>query len=267
MSSIAIASKILAESLTSLYPVFVKNIGLSIDLQLWSRCFTYVVLSLFFIDYKALSKQVFSKMGMLLSIVTMIHIYVSYKGFMILESGTAYTIFYLYPLMIVLLSNQPFHPILLLSMVGVWLMAGSFHLENLYGIGMVFLAAFTEAIIYFIVRKIPTSNWHHIFISYIWGAIFLTGYYWNDIQLSVIGNALSLSVLINGVIGAAGYWLRFYSMGLLSPMVYALLSYVGIVMSFVYGWWFNQEQVTINKIIGALCILIPNIWIKLKHLV
>ena len=230
------------------------------DLQLWSRCFTYVVLSLLFVNYRTLSKDVFSKMGLLLSVVTMIHIYTSYKGFLLLESGTSYTIFYLYPIMILMMAREPLHPILMLSMLGVLLMTGSFQVVSGLGVLMVFLAAFTEALIYFIVRRIHAPNWHHIFISYIWGALLFTGYYWD--KLTFTSNSLGLSVLINGVIGAAGYWLRFYSMGILSPLVYATLSYVGILMSFVYGWWFNHEQVTVYKILGAICIIIPNIWIQ-----
>ena len=50
MSALGILSKIGAESLTSLYPVFVKNIKLPMATQLWSRFFTYTVISFFFID-------------------------------------------------------------------------------------------------------------------------------------------------------------------------------------------------------------------------
>jgi drug/metabolite transporter (DMT)-like permease len=125
---------------------------------------------------------------------------------------------------------------------------------------MMILAAFTEALIYFIVRAIDAPNWHHIFISYLWGAIFLTGYFWKELEWT---ETLTKSIWINGLIGSVGYWLRFYAMGVLSPLLYALLSYVGIVMSFVYGWWFNQEQLTPYKVLGAVCILIPNIWFKI----
>jgi drug/metabolite transporter (DMT)-like permease len=255
-----VASKILAESLTSLYPVFVKNIGLPLSIQLWSRCFTYVAISLFFLHYQTLWKQVFSKMGLLLSSITMIHIYTSYQGFLQLESGTAYSIFYIYPLLISLLSDN-FHPVMLMAMVGVFFLTGSFQLSSGFGLSMIGLAALTEALIYFIVREIHAPNWHHIFISYLWGAVFLTAYYWEDLQFN---NTLSLSLVLNGVIGTAGYWLRFYSMSRLSPLVYALLSYVGIVMSFVYGWLFNQEQFTLYKLIGVICILIPNVYLLSK---
>lgn len=256
---VGIASKVLAESLTSLYPVFVKNIGLPLEIQLWSRCFTYVAVSLLFINYRTIWKNLFSIMGLLLSFITMVHIYTSYQGFLLLESGTAYTLFYLYPLFIVLLSGEPFNPLFILSsMLGVVLLTGAFQQSvSGYGVLMILLAAITEALIYFVVREISTSNWHHIFISYIWGAILLTVYYWKKIQIK--NTNLSASLFINGIIGALGYWLRFYSMGVLNPIVYALLSYVGIVMSFVYGWKLNAEKITAYKAIGVICILIPNI--------
>jgi drug/metabolite transporter (DMT)-like permease len=254
--TLGIISKIFSESLTSLYPVFVKNIGLPVEIQLWSRCFTYVFISFMFINYRTILENVFSKMGMLLSMITMIHIYTSYQGFVHLESGTAYTLFYLYPLFIILLSGK-FNPLILVAMGGVLLLTDSF-VVNGYGVMMILFAALTEALIYFVVRRIHTSNWNHIFISYCWGAIGLTLYYWNQLQLK--DSVLTVSVLINGIIGVLGYWLRFYSMGQLTPLVYALLSYVGIVMSFVYGWWFNQEQITLSKLIGVICILIPNLY-------
>ena len=253
--SIGIISKVFSESLTSLYPVFVKNIGLPLEIQLWSRCFTYATISLLFINYRTILENVFSKMGMLLSLITMIHIYTSYQGFLHLESGTAYALFYLYPLFIVLLSGE-FNPIILIAMVGVLLLTESFVING-YGVMMILFAAFTESLIYFVVRNIHTSNWNHLFLSYSWGAIVLTMYYWNQLQFN--DTALPLSVLINGLIGVLGYWLRFYSMTRLKPFVYALLSYFGIVMSFVYGWWFNQEQLTLSKVIGVICILIPNL--------
>jgi drug/metabolite transporter (DMT)-like permease len=258
MSILGVTSKLLSESLTSLYPVFVKNIGLPLELQLWSRCFTYVAIALVFVNYRTLWKHLFSTLGVLLSLLTLIHIYTSYKGFLLLESGTAYALFYLYPLFIILLSGDSFHPIQLVAMAGVLFLTGQFNFVSGYGVVMMLIAALTEALIYFVVRKMPTSNWNHLFISYSWSAMFLTLYYWNHLQFNE--STLSASIAINGVIGVVGYWLRFYSMGRLTPLVYALLSYIGIVMSFVYGWWFNQEQLTLNKIIGVICILIPNIY-------
>ena len=47
-----ILSKLTSESLLSLYPVFVKHIGLPLGLQTWSRCFSYATISAIFIDNK-----------------------------------------------------------------------------------------------------------------------------------------------------------------------------------------------------------------------
>lgn len=46
-----IYSKLISESLLSLYPIFVKKINLPIDIQLWIRLISYVLISLFFINY------------------------------------------------------------------------------------------------------------------------------------------------------------------------------------------------------------------------
>ena len=46
---------------------------------------------------------------------------------------------------------------------------------NMIGVVMILLAAITEAMIYFIVRKLKTSNpWNHVFISYLLGAVLFT---------------------------------------------------------------------------------------------
>ena len=45
------------------------------------------------------------------------------------------------------------------------------------GIIMILLAAFTEALIFFIIKNIKTENsWNHVFLSYGIGAIILTIY-------------------------------------------------------------------------------------------
>ena len=46
-----ILSKLLSESLLSLYPIFVKFINIPLELQLWSRFLTYILFSSFFINF------------------------------------------------------------------------------------------------------------------------------------------------------------------------------------------------------------------------
>ena len=272
---LGILSKLISESLLSLYPVFVKNIGLSMDLQLWSRCFSYAIISMIFIDYRYVLKSLFSKWGILLSLITVIHIYVSYRGFELLESGISYSIFYLYPLFILLLARKPIHPILVFMILGTVVLMMDFQRiswknEEIWmggkieGLVMILLAALTEAFIYFIVRNIKTTNhWNHIFISYFFGGIILSVVFFDKIREIQMDSVLSLSLIINIIIGLFGYLLRFFAISNLDTVIYAPLSYIGIVMAYVYGLIFNQEEITLQKIVGSLMIIIPNIYLVL----
>ena len=268
-----IASKLVSESLLSLYPVIVKNIAIPIEMQLWSRFFTYVVISVFFIDPSYIQTNLVSADGIMLSLVTIAHVYTSYKGFMLLESGMSYTLFYLYPIMILLMSGEPIHPIMGLSILGVYLLYSEKDptkekeskeedkdQNKLHGVIMITLAAFTEALIYFIVRQLKTTNnWNHIFLSYFPGSLLMTGFLFN--QINFTNKSINLSLLLNGIIGLVGYLLRFFAISKLNPSIYAPLSYFGVIMAYVYGILINGEQITLMKIIGSLCIVVPNLFL------
>lgn len=270
-----ILSKIISESLLSLYPIFVKYINLNFWLQMWSRFFIYVFISGFFINWKFVLSNILSKYGLILSLITILHVYFSYRGFLLLESGIAYIIFYLYPLIILLIAGEKVGLIIIFAIIGVIILSSEKieNFKNIFeknknieyfkyeGIIMMILAAFTEALIYFIVRKIKTDNsWNHVFISYAFGAILLSLYYWKDIKNIEFKSSLSVSLLINIIIGLFGYLLRFYAMYNLSTKIYAPLSYFGILMAYVYGIIINKDKITVKKIIGSLFILIPNIY-------
>jgi drug/metabolite transporter (DMT)-like permease len=172
------------------------------------------------------------------------------------------------------MSGEPIHPIMALSLLGVYLLYSETGKETekekekeketgkdkLTGVIMISLAAFTEALIYFIVRRLKTTNnWNHIFLSYFPGSLLMTGFLFNKINLS--NNLLTLSLGLNGVIGLVGYLLRFFAISRLSPSIYAPLSYFGVIMAYVYGILINGEQITLLKVIGSLCIVIPNLFL------
>lgn len=293
MNPLHILSKIGAESLLSLYPSFVKNINMDLGQQLWSRFFVYVFLSSFFVDWGYIRETIVSKWGISLVLITIIHVYTSYRGFQLLEGGIAYSIFYTYPLFILLMSRENIHPILILSIIGVYLLAsepaakenmevspkkedaapttetrdtmdGSIIDGKNWGVFMIFLAAVTEAAIYFIVKKLPTkNNWNHIFLSYGLGAFGLTAYYLPQIK-TAITPTVGISLVINAIIGLFGYLLRFYSIGVLPPIVYSSLSYFGIFMAYIYGIIFNSDKITLQKIGGTALILLSNMYVLYK---
>jgi drug/metabolite transporter (DMT)-like permease len=136
------------------------------------------------------------------------------------------------------------------------------------GVIYILLAAFTEALMYFYVRRIKTdNNWNQMFFSSYLGAFLLSVFLFiknkdkNDDSNNkeLFTNNLSKMTLLNIFIGSMGYYLRFYATYRLDPLFYSMLSYFGIFMAFIYGIIFNKEKITFTKIIGAACIIISNI--------
>jgi len=227
-----ILAKLVSESLLSLYPIFVKKIGISSILQLWSRLITYVVIAAAFVDW-------------------------------------SFIIFNSYPLMILLLAGVVWHNSYLFIFIGLALFIlgqdkardAATGVDFYYGVGMILMAALTEAFLYFLVRRVKTSNnWNHLFISYFLGAVIMTAYVVYNHQEYVVEDKtrVGLSIIINGVIGSVGYVLRFFSSYRLDPAIYAPLSYFGVVMSYIYGMLFDNETLNWKKILGTVSILVSN---------
>jgi drug/metabolite transporter (DMT)-like permease len=303
-----VLSKLIAESLTSLYPVIVKYIKLDILYQVWNRLLVYLLISLIFIDWGFVSKNFLNMNSIILSIINISHIYFSYKGFLALESGISYSIFYTYPIMILLMAGISWNyknvSFISLAFIGVLLLNYSSQKkseseedlsksedssrdlsrdsskdssrdssrdlsrdsskDSTFGILYILLAAFTEALMYFYVRRIKTdNNWNQMFFGSYLGAfllsVFIVFKYKNNDKKELFTNDLSKMTLLNIFIGAVGYYLRFYATYRLDPLFYSMLSYFGIFMAFIYGIIFNKEKITFSKIIGAACIIISNI--------
>jgi drug/metabolite transporter (DMT)-like permease len=89
----------------------------------------------------------------------------------------------------------------------------------------------------------------------------LTWYLLGDIRGMKWNGRLSMSLGINSLIGLIGYLLRFYAAYRLDTMVYAPLSYFGIVMSFVYGVFIGGESIDLKKVAGAGLIIFSNLWL------
>ena len=280
-----ILSKLASESLLSLYPIFVKKIGISSSLQLWTRLITYVLISVFFVNWSFIKSSLFSLDSITLGLVNLSHIFFSYEGFRNLDSGVSFAIFNSYPLMILLLAGTMWHNSYLLVILGLaFFIYGNYAEKNPeikkqdedsnkdeskeffnYGLVMILLAALTEAFIYFLVRRIKTpNNWNHVFISYFLGAVLLTAYMVYNYKDAESGldsadkSRVGIAVITNGIIGTMGYFLRFFASYRLEPEVYAPLSYFGVIMSYVYGIAFDNELLNWKKVLGTVSILASN---------
>lgn len=279
---IPIISKLAAESLLSLYPIFVKKIGISLTLQMWTRLISYVAISAIFIDLDFIKSSLTSLDSLTLGLVNLSHIFFSYEGFRNLDSGVSFAIFNTYPLMILLLSGLKWNNAYLLMILGLaFFIYDNFSSKEAmsvddkkstepmnftYGITMIILAALTEAFIYFLVRRVKTDNhWNHVFISYFLGAVFMTLYISNENQFSIAkifkslnNTRVGVAAALNGLIGSVGYFLRFFASYRLDAGIYSVLSYFGIIMSYIYGMAFNAEKLTWPKVAGTISIIGAN---------
>lgn len=271
-------------------------------LQMWTRTIAYVLIAAIFVDWSFLKSAIFSVDSLLLAVVNLSHIFFSYEGFRHLDSGVSFAIFNTYPIMILIIASsfgtlanitKSDYVKYLLVLAGLaFFIYGNFaeskeNTENternepkvatesfkddgnpenphfLYGLAMILLAAFTEALIYFLVRRVKTENhWNHVFISYFLGAVAMTAYvfYADGFSAAKVAETLNqtrvgVATALNGFIGSVGYFLRFYASYNLEASVFAILSYFGIIMSYVYGIAFNNESLTLPKVLGTLCIV------------
>lgn len=285
---------LMSESLLSLYPIFVKKIDLSLIHQVWARLLAYVAMASIFVDWSFIGTALFSPNAMLLAAINLSHIFFSYEGFRNLDSGVSFAIFNTYPLMILLIAGVMWNNVYLLVLLGLALFVigearsatrtatdkarneatkpkkneesttqvedGSEKPNFTYGIAMILLAALTEALIYFTIRRIKTGNhWNHVFLSYLFGFIAITGYLFTTFDFaSVLKPRMGLAIGLNGFIGSVAYFLRFFAASNLSASIFAPLAYFGMVMSYVYGMVFNQETLSWEKVAGTLSILAAN---------
>ena len=298
-------SMLASESLLSLYPIFVKKIGLSLVHQVWTRLLAYVAMSAIFVDWGFIKSVFFSSDALILALINLSHIFFSYEGFRNLDSGVSFAIFNTYPLMILLIAGVMWNNVYLLVLLGLALFvlgearsatgtkrtAGTTGATGttsatgttkrttagtltagltqespanfIYGLAMILFAALTEALIYFMVRRIKTDNhWNHVFLSYMMGFIAISGYLFsseNDFGKTMLPR-MSLAIGLNGFIGSVAYFLRFFAASNLVASIFAPLAYFGMVMSYVYGIVFNDETLSWEKVGGTLCILAANYW-------
>ena len=261
-------------------------------LQLWTRLITYVAMASIFVDWKFVLSAIGSTDSIMLALINMLHVFFSYEGFRNLDSGVSFAIFNTYPLMILLLAGVVWDSSYFLVLAGLALFIYSNFNESsalkeganeginednksnpvtpnfTYGLAMILLAALTEAFIYFLIRRVKTSNhWNHVFISYLLGAVLMTAYVVyteymtpnHEASLQAADKSrVFIAVMANGFIGSVGYFLRFFSSYQLDAAVYAPLSYFGVVMSYVYGILFNSETLSVSKVAGTACILASN---------
>jgi drug/metabolite transporter (DMT)-like permease len=287
-AGVAGMSLIGAETLLALTPIVIKQTPLDPISTLWTR-----ILPSFLLGY-GLSKDRELNMddsvaAAALGNINLLHISSSYEAFRNLPAGQAMSLFYTFPIWIVLFGSIFLGETIRASEYGCMAIAalGSV-LLNMdpgrtapslgrpphYGWGtlMGLTAALTEASMTVMLHGLgwmdaAKSVWvvngsASLWLASVLGITALTGTVAGPHVTGDITDAAWLTVF-HSLSTFAGYWLRFFAIPRLSSVSFAFLSYTGLLASYVLGWWFLREQPGWMSLLGAACILVSGVLLQI----
>lgn len=262
----ATASIVLAsEAALALYPILIKTVPTNLGTQLLSRLLVYSGLAYFLASESDIAMTWGTIPGVFrstfLGALTLLHIGSSYYAFQELPAGVSMSLFYTYPLWNLLGAAIGFGEsfdlsqllLVLLGFVGVVLIAvGNRDPDpekkkdpyNWKGLLAALAAALTESAMYFAVRTAQRpSPFYAVLELYPAALLFLLPLLWYFKQpIDKRPTAWARMLSFNTLVGFLGYCLRFYAIPRISTFAFSLLSFVGVVASFVWGYLFLYER-------------------------
>jgi drug/metabolite transporter (DMT)-like permease len=271
MSLVGNTSVVISEVLLSLYPILVKVVPTNFDTGLLSRFAVFTVASLILYSGQTIHLgKVF-----LYGLLTLFHVVMSYTAFSNLSAGTSISLFYTFPIMNIiagiLFLGETISPraifFVLLGFVGTLLLSQEIPNEEVKGekpievpqnlaIWAGLLAAFSETLMFLVIRDTKTTNPIDSMLQLYPGAFILFGLYVLLGQRTIDTNPVNWAKLglFNLIIGFGGYTLRAYSINKVSTVVFSLLSFVGVLSSYAFGKLFVGETSSWKTYLGAFLI-------------
>ncbi len=266
-----IVSVLLGESLLGLYSISVKLSQLSLTTQTWIRILIFCLFGALF-STNHLKVMIYNPTTWLLGFINLIHIYSSYIGFANLDAGVAMSIFYLYPIFNIIIKSlltQTLMSInvignLMVSLLGVAILSINQIPSQLTWVGLcaMLLAALTESIMYmFFKLDIGHNPFNNLFRQHFSGVIImgLGLLLFNQSHLLWSSQGLGLLIGMNLSFGIVGNLLRFWGLSQTTTEIYSSLSFTGVIVSYLVGWWMMNEPITLQHLIGTGLILISAI--------
>lgn len=282
MSVAAGAALVGAESILALTPVAIKKTPLDPISAIWSRVLVSGGLGYLLAGDRGIASADLPA-ATALGHANLLHVASSYESFRNLPAGQAMSLLYTYPLWNLVLGTFFLDETITggdyVAIVGA--LIGSLLLNQdpgmpaegalgrkprpTWGIFMGLIMALTESVMHTILKRLnwldPAKSvwvvnggaaaWLAVATAANWvldgGAKGLdTGATWLD--------AVWLS-LFHGVSMFSGYWLRFFAVPRLSTVAYSMLSYAGLLASYLFGLVFLGERPGWMSLVGALFIL------------
>jgi drug/metabolite transporter (DMT)-like permease len=267
-----------SEAILSLHPILLKTINVPLITQVLLRMGTYSSLSGVAADsgdwthaFGSVS-AIIASLGF--SLMNLVHIGSSYSSYKNLTAGSALALFYTFPFLNIIGAYLFFNesvkwqiiPLIILAFIGVILIGysenekavdGDSSKNRFFGVCMALLAALTETLIYFTVKKSSrNSPFSSMLQLYPIGFLVLAAYSGIEGFKDVKGSYSDIGKIIgfNAFIGFVGYAFRFYAIPLLDTSIFSILTFVGVATGYLWGLLFANEKPSLKAILGALCI-------------
>jgi drug/metabolite transporter (DMT)-like permease len=253
----------------SLYPILIKNTRTDLLTQTLIRLVTTTLVCAPFITVSTMSVITHWSYHVV-SILYLVHIISSYVGFLNLDVSVALTLFYLYPLVNVLINSAIMKRwdvsvigYLIVSLGGVMLITrggGSggtqFPPDMMWGLIAMTVSIVTESLIYTFYKQSQEVNpFNMLFTLCVSGTLLLSLFYVIKRQPPVTPEVIRTIVIANLLFGVVGYLLRFYSLHQMTTEWFSILSFSGVIFGYLYGWFFYREPITWSKLAGSLLII------------
>jgi drug/metabolite transporter (DMT)-like permease len=284
----ATAAIVAAESILALTPIAIKASPLDEISAVWSRILTTGVLGYLLTGERSLPSGEWATAASL-GLANLLHITTSYESFRNLPAGQAMSLLYTYPLWNLVLGSvfggekisQRQFGFMGLAVLGSFLLntdpGQAAHAARgrapsaPWGIAMGLIMAFTESVMHTLLRGI---GWRDAAKS-VW-VVNGSASVWLAATQLVSGSVSSVSLkrggtwtdaaLLTGFHGFSlfsGYWLRFYAVPRLSVVTYSILSYAGLLASYLFGFLFMGEQPGWLSLLGMALIIASGLLIQM----
>lgn len=267
---------VLSEIGLALYPILIKRVPTDLITQTLSRLLTFSILGSILAsptDVKQTwmtSEGIFRSMG--LGLITLLHVGVSYFAFETLPAGVAMSLFYFYPILNLIGGVLGFGEsislvqglLVFVAFAGVILVSlsiteGETEEKDPYqwkGILAALGAALTETMMYFAVRTAKVPNPYFATLELYPGALLpFVG------MLLASGQSIDWRpsvwlpmTLFNVFVGFVGYALRFWAIPRVSTLLFSMLTFIGVIASFSWGYLFAEETPSWMALLGATLI-------------
>ncbi len=280
---------VLAQSLTSLYPILIKRINTNILTHTTIRFTLFPILALVLGiasgGFGAIGDVMngWTKIAAILGIgvLNLTHVFSSYIAFDELQAGIAMSIFYTYPFWNLLGARLFFGerlqlwtiPLFLIALAGTYLVASAAPEARAFkheadptrspmrGIIAALIAALTETGLYLAVRGSTSNNpFANMIMLYLGGAALLLPSL--PLIKRISGQLLDLrleplmqSTAFNAFIGFVGTTLMFMTARLLPAYMYSILAFVGVAAAYMWGVVFAEEKPNKKAVGGAGIVL------------